>query len=270
MSSAESLIDIHVHLLPGVDDGPRDIDSSVALIEQGLEDGVGCWVTTPHVLGPFDDRVDRLHQSVFQELVAEVARRRLPAELHLASEIMFGAAADDIKNHRTATFGGNGRYFLLEYPMMQFPTAAEEALFAAQLAGLRPIVAHPERNADLARRPDLRARLAHRGILFQINARSLSREARPEDRSAAEHMIRNGLAHFVASDGHDPVQRPAFLRFAYERVAELTSEATARRLFVENPRAAIQGRAIQAIREEDTLPMRWWHRLVRRKTESSR
>lgn len=254
------MVDIHAHLLPGVDDGPRDIDSALALIEQGLEDGIGTWVATPHVLGAFDRRIDEYHQSVFAMLCEETARRGLPAELYLASEMMFGVEIEDMKERKTATFGGNGRYFLLEYPMMQFPVGADEWLFKAQLAGFRPIIAHPERNADLGASTALLGRLAHRGILFQVNSRSLSRDARPQERAAAEAMVRDGLVNFVASDAHDPANRPALLRGAYDRVAELADEATARRLLIENPRAAIEGGKIRSSSREGKVLRRWWHK----------
>jgi protein-tyrosine phosphatase len=174
---------------------------------------------------------------------------------------MYRIDAQTIKQRKSGTFAGNGTFFLMEFPMMQFPSDAEDALFEYQLAGLRPIIAHPERNADLAREPKLVDALAKRGILFQVNARSLSGSARSEDRFAAETMLRMGAIHFVASDAHHPDVRPARLREAFDRVCELAGEDRARALFITNPRAAIAGDRVFEIGVDPSKNIPWWQRI---------
>jgi len=264
MGAKPSLIDIHAHLLPGVDDGATDLDMSLALVDQGLEDGIGTWVLTPHVLEDFDEETDRLLCAVYDEFRDEVARRNLPVTLYLASEIMFQTGVKRVKARRSATFNDNKRYFLIEFPMGMFPGHAEEVLFDFQMAGMTPILAHPERNAGLAQEVGKIERMVNRGILMQINARSLVPKSPPATRRLAEALIMSGGASFVASDAHHPETRPAHLREAYERVAELAGEPTARRLCIENPQAAIEGERIRVVAPDPSERRRWWGRFVDR------
>ena len=256
------IIDIHNHLLPGVDDGSEDMDMSIELIEQGLENGVSEWVLTPHILDEFTREIDELHCGIFDHLKAEVERRSLPVRLYLASEIMFQMDVEQVKQRRSSTFDGNGRYFLMEFPMTTFPREAEDVLYQYQLAGMKPIIAHPERNQELGRRTSRIADMAARGILFQVNARSLALEQANIIRRTAEELILSGSAHFVASDAHHPERRPAGLREAYDRIAELAGEDTAIRLLSENPRKAVEGRGIEFVIPEPQNPPPFWRRIL--------
>ena len=263
MSDGVPLICIHNHLLPGVDDGSEDLDMTLELIDQGLADGIGTWVLTPHVLQTFTEQIDDAHSAAFEDLLAHVERRGLPVRLYLASEIMYDPqVAQQIVQRRSATFNGNGRYFLLEFPMTLFPPRGEDTLFECQLAGLTPIVAHPERNTMLAADLGKVARMVDRGILMQVNARSLAPETPAPVRHVADQMVRTGLAQFVATDAHNPLWRPAELRDAYERVGEIAGEAAARRLCVENPRAAIDGERIRPVVPDLPDTRSWWRRLL--------
>lgn len=264
MSSETPLIDIHNHLLPGVDDGAANIDESLRLIEQGLEDGVGAWVLTPHILTAFTEDIDARHIAAFEGLMEAVQQRGLDVELFLGSEIMFQEDVDSIRKRVSATFNNNGRYFLIEFPIAFFPSHAEDILFKFQIAKMTPIIAHVERYAALTQQPQIIAGMVDRGILFQVNARSIMPQSPPHLRRIAEDLITSGLVQFVASDAHDPITRPVKLRDAYERTAELTDEETANRLFITNPRAAINGERIEAVAPDIPERSNWLTRLLER------
>ncbi len=264
MPNAAPFVDIHCHLLPGVDDGAANVDESLRLIEQGIEDGVGAWVLTPHVMTAFTEEIDERHRAAFAELMEAVEQRGFGIELYLASEIMFQEDVDTIRLRRTATFNENGRYFLMEFPIAFFPSHAEEILFKFQIAKMTPIIAHVERYASLTQQPQTIARMVERGILFQVNARSLMKRAPTPLRRIAEDLVMSGAVHFVASDAHNPENRPVELREAYEHTIDLTDEETANRLFIVNPRAAITGDRIEIVQFE--LPERssWLSRFLDR------
>ena len=262
MGSDHPIVDIHNHLLPGVDDGSQDVDMSLELIDQGLENGIGAWVLTPHVLDEFTEHIDKLHRTAFEGLKSEVERRSLPVELYLASEIMFQMDVKSVAARQSATFNGNGVYFLMEFPMSLFPVEAEDVLFKFQLAGLKPIIAHPERNQDLVRNVTRLKDMAARGVLFQINARSLVQTDSSPMRKVAEELILDGSAHFIASDAHDPIHRPATVRECWDRVAELAGEETAVRLFCENPRKAVEGVRIESVVPDVATDDPWWRRVL--------
>lgn len=259
-----SFIDIHCHLLPGVDDGSTDLGMSLELIDQGLEDGIGTWVLTPHVLEVFDEETDTRYYAAYEQFSEEVARRNLPVRFVMASEIMFQADVPGVKARRTSTFANNKKYFLMEFPLSFFPAKAEEILFEFQMAGMIPIVAHPERNAGLAQRPKLIENMVRRGILMQINAHSLHPRTAPPTRYLAETLIAGGLAHFVASDAHHPLFRPARLQEAYLHISEIADEETAKRLCIDNPRAAIEGARISSAIPDPPPPRPWWVHLLER------
>lgn len=254
MPNSTPFVDIHSHILPGVDDGAATIDESLRLIEQGIEEGVGAWVLTPHVITPFTKEIDKHHLAVFDELLKAVEQREFGIELYLGSEIMFQEDVDAIRSRRTATFNENGRYFLMEFPIAFFPSHAEEILFKFQIAKMTPIIAHVERYAGLTQQPQKIERMVERGILFQVNARSLMKRSPTPLRRIAEDLIMSGAIHFVASDAHNVENRPVELREAYEHTIDLTDEETANRLFIENPRAAINGDRIEMIQPD--LPER--------------
>jgi protein-tyrosine phosphatase len=264
MGSDTPFIDVHCHLLPGLDDGATDLDMSLELIDQGLEDGIGTWVLTPHVLDAFDEETDRRHYAAFEQFREEVSKRALPMKLVMASEIMLQANVPGIRARRTSTFDDNKKYFLIEFPLSFFPANAEQLLFEFQMARMTPIIAHPERNGDLAQHPKTIANMAGRGILMQINARSLHPKAPPPTRRLAETLITSGLAHFVATDAHHPRARPALLREAYERICEIAGEEVGNRLCTENPRAAIEGKRIHALTLDSPERETWWMRLLER------
>ena len=264
MSLDTPFVDIHCHLLPGVDDGATDLDMSLELIEQGLVDGIGTWLVTPHVLEEFDEETDQRLCAAYDRLREAVVRRALPAELAMGSEIMFQTNVAAVKARRAATFDGNGKYLLMEFPMGFVPGHADEVLFDFQRAGITPVIAHPERNAALAEHPRTIAQMVDRGLLMQVNARSLDENAPPPVRRLAEYLVRHGLAHFVASDAHHPQARPARLRTSWERICEIADEPTANLLCIENPRAAIAGERVRAPSYRPHVKMPWWLRLLER------
>ncbi|MDP6124358.1 MAG: hypothetical protein QGH20_01215 [Candidatus Latescibacteria bacterium] len=258
------MIDIHCHLLPGVDDGAQDMEMTLALIDQGLEQDVDEYVLTPHVLDDFSKEIDDRHLAVFDEMMEEITKRELPVTFHIASEIMFQFEVATIQTMTTSTFGNNGVYFLIEFPFAFFPEKAEEVLFNFQMAGMRPIVAHPERNGGLATEISKIYSMASRGILFQINARSLVGAGGPQAKRVAKQMIADGVANFVSSDAHDTVNRPQCLKETYKQICEFTDEETARRLTIDNPRKAIAGERIVAVQKEYDPLESLWQRLRRK------
>lgn len=259
------MIDIHTHLLPGVDDGARDMEQSLEMIRAGIEDGIEAALVTPHVLDPLDEAADREYLRKFEELRDRVEREQLSLRLFLGSEIMFRFGLEEIGTLKVTTFNGNGRYFLVEVPAMMFPDAFESTMFRLRVEGLVPILAHPDRYPQLIRTPERIHRLVAQEILLQLDAGTLVGPRRSPSFRVARDLIERGMAHFVASDAHDPVRRPFALSRARAVVEGLAGSEMAHRLFVENPRRAIEGEAIESVQYEEeeraTLLGRIWRAL---------
>ena len=244
------MIDIHCHILPGVDDGPKDWDEALSLVRAAADDGVTGMVSTSHVVDRLDASTERLYRDLFDELVARVRDAGIPMRLWLAGEIHCQTAFDPASP--LATFGANGKYALVELPMGQIPPDVNDLFFRLEIEGVTPILAHPERNGPLAQSPQKVQDLVRRGVLMQVNAGSLMGRFGRGARQAAETLMDHNLVHFMASDAHNTGSRPPTLSDARDEVVRRWGEERARRLFIDHPLAAAEGRDIEP---EEPLPL---------------
>jgi protein-tyrosine phosphatase len=254
------MIDIHTHLLPQIDDGPSDWEDSLALIRQGMEDGIRGAVCTSHVLNRLDDDLEGKLQYKFAQLQDMVQRNKLNFQLWLGSEVH--CQANFNAGFKTATINGNGKYIMIELPLASVPENVGDMFFQMQLKGVAPILVHPERNSVLASRIEKIFSFVQRGVLVQVNAGSLTGDFGKKVRQTAVKMLDHGLVHFVASDCHSTGSRPMKLSKAYSIVSERCGRESAQRIFSLHPRQAIEGDAIQV---QEPLPLekikrRWFSR----------
>lgn len=258
------MVDIHCHALPGVDDGADSVEVSLAMLRAGLDEGIATVVLTPH-LEPGDgpDKEAR-HQEVFAVLQGAVEQAGLEVEIHLGSEIGFRFGLGEVAGWPSGTLAGGGRFALVDLPFGLIPPGLEQGFFELRTAGFKPILAHPERQRQLASSPDNFERLREQELLFQIDAGSLTGNFGSRARHAAELLVRRGWVEFVASDAHDLKHRTLTLKGARARVEELGGPGEARRLFEENPSRAVRGEPAVGPVREAARPGRpsLWRRLL--------
>ncbi len=240
------MVDVHCHILPGLDDGPESIEESLAMAESAISDGITHVVATPHCNNdyPFDyAQVQRLRE----RLQAEIG-----SQLILATGCDFHLNAENIEALRAdaSRFCINQHdYLLVEFNEISIPPSMDSTLHALQLKGLRPIITHPERNAILRRQPERLAKWARLGCFVQVTAGSLTGTFGPRAQEDSLCWIAKGLVHFVASDAHNTKRRPLRLQPAYDAVCKQFGDAKARALFLENPLAALEGRDLPYVPE---------------------
>jgi protein-tyrosine phosphatase len=253
-----AFVDIHCHLLPGIDDGAKDWCESLAMARLAVEDGVSTIIATPHQLGSFGhnrgDVIRKLATELQKKLDDErVALRVLPgADVRIDAEMTARLASGDV-----LTLGDHRRHVLLELPHELYlplqPILSE--LAQRKMAG---ILSHPERNEGILRQRDVLAPLVEAGCLLQITAGSVCGTFGPECRELAEWLLAEQMVHFVATDAHGPRLRRPLMRRAFERVVELADEATALELCSRNPARVAAGETVPAGRREAPRQKRGW------------
>ena len=236
------MIDIHHHCLPGVDDGPRDGAEAVALCRMSAEEGIEAIVATPHVLR---GRWKNTSRAQLESILADLQSRVGDApRLLLGSEYFFAHDIAEVMRGGAIIPLAGSRYILVEFVSHAVPPLVLQPLHAVMLDGWTPVIAHPERNAVLQSKPELVAQLVRAGVKMQVTTGSVTGDFGEEARSAAIRLLRLGCVHFMATDAHNRPKRPPRFRQARAKVADLCGEGVARALFVDNPRAVIEGKGL--------------------------
>lgn len=209
------MIDLHCHILPGLDDGPRSFDESVAMARLAEADGVQAIIATPHCnldgSCPPPDLIRDLTDQLNDRLAAEGLQLRVApgAEVRATGNLVEAYEAGAIM-----TMADRGKYMLVELPASGHPLFAGELFFRLQLAGVTPIIAHAERFDYFRQSPEALENLARRGYPLQINVGSILGEDGARIRKQALKLINEGLAGIIASDGHNTSDRKPLLSVA--------------------------------------------------------
>ena len=245
------MVDLHCHILPGLDDGPKTIEGSLAMAEDAVSDGITHVVATPHANSTYAFEFSRVRAA--QKELSE----RLAGRLTLATGCDFHLSPENLKAIRSdpAPFCINqNNYLLVEFNEFSIPPSMDQALHELQLAGIHPIITHPERNGLLRAQPERLRKWVELGCYVQVTAGSLSGVFGPGPEQDAWTWIRKGLVHFVSTDAHNTARRPLKLKFAYAAIREQFGEDKARALLLENPLAAFEGRPLPHVPELLPVP----------------
>ena len=249
-----SFVDIHCHLLPGIDDGAADVATSLAMARLAEQDGTHTIICTPHQLGSYGgNRGDAIRRAVAQ------LQRRLAHGGH-SLQVLPGADVriedgmlEQLDDGNVLTLADRGKHVLLELPHeLYFPL--EPLLDQLRAQNLVGILSHPERNQGLLRDRSAIGPLVDAGCLMQVTAGSLTGSMGSEPQRMAEWMLAEGFVHFLATDAHGARSRRPRMRRAFERAAELAGLATAEELCISNPAAVAAGLEITVGRRRREKP----------------
>lgn len=233
--------DIHAHPLPGIDDGALTLADSVAMLCLAARYGTTIMVATPHRWYQGHENTPEMLLHLTYEVEQALAKTPCGSYIRIIAgqEVpLLPETGDELKHRRLLTFGDKGKYLLVEPPFDHLPDWTVSALQSIRDAGVTPIFAHPERNAEIQRDPTVMREIAESGALIQLTAMSV--EGRNGDRAhrAARWILDNNLATVIASDTHSPTAwRPPTMRGAYHVIRSEYNERLARRLCIGNPRA---------------------------------
>jgi protein-tyrosine phosphatase len=257
------MIDLHNHILPGLDDGPRTLEETIEMCRISYRDGIRTIVATPHTLNSVYEtsrstilaKVRELNGAIKEKLL-ETRRPGSPgpeplpesaspmnlkiipgADVHLSEELLSQRNQDKI-----TTIADGGKFLLIEFPFGGVPHRAEAILFDLLVRGITPIISHPERNLEIARSPQRYRDMVQMGCLGQITAGSLMGGFGRDAGQAAENLLRKNLVHFIASDAHSANGRPPVLSDAVREAAKIVGKEQARKMVTEYPQAILEGR----------------------------
>lgn len=232
------MIDLHCHLLPGIDDGPKTLALSLAMARHALSRGINTCVVTPHIHpGWYDndcDTIQAAHQS-FRQALAEAG---IALQVGMAAEVRIDASLPSlIKAEKIPFIGswGGHRALLLEFPPDHLPAGSEALARWLLDRGILPVIAHPERNRAFVRQPGKLAPFLELGCLLQITAGSLTGLFGPDVRQCAVSLVRQGLVTFMASDAHNLEKRVPDLLPALDCLRTLIGKDQADALVNGNP-----------------------------------
>ncbi len=244
------MVDIHCHMIPGIDDGSPSLEVSLDMARMAVNDGIGTVICTPHQLGNFQHNSGDSIRQQTQQFQIELQKARIPlrvlpgGDVRIEEPMIRGlgdGAVMSLADHR--------RHVLLELPHeLYFPL--EPILQNLEAKGMVGILSHPERNRGILQQPELIPTLVDQGCLMQVTAGSLLGSMGKECQELSRSMLLDGLVHFIASDAHGNKLRRPLLRRAFDEVARLTDEATAQDLFVRYPACVAIGKDIPAGRRK--------------------
>lgn len=245
------MIDIHSHILPGLDDGAKTEEASLAMALDAVAQGITTIIATPHHKnGKYENTGEdiKFHVAILNKLFQEV---KIPITLLPGQETrLYGEMLKDIKNKEILTLN-DSRYLFVEFPYGQVPRYAEQALFELLIAGYVPIIVHPERNEELIEHPHKLYEFVNQGALTQVTAGSLTGEFGRKIQRFSYRLIESNLTHFIASDAHNTTSRAFLLNDALSEV-KWKFGSDYYYMFLENSQLLVDNMHINLI--EPTMP----------------
>lgn len=232
----EKFIDIHCHILPGVDDGARGLDDALAMLRMAQEDGTGALVLTPHYRGRYKQNTPQQLTEAFERL-----RQAAPGsmELYLGNEVAYEKDVEDKLTEGRALSLNGGRYVLLEFDGRTTYFQATHGVMELVGAGHVPVIAHVERYPVFQQDRSLVDTVMDMGALIQVNADSIMGVNGFRVKRFCHWLLKERRAHFVASDSHDTCDRPPKLRDCFEHIRKKYGEDYAAALFWKNARVVL-------------------------------
>ncbi|MGV3083901.1 tyrosine-protein phosphatase [Enterococcus dispar] len=220
------MIDLHCHILPGIDDGAEDLAASIAMAEKAISQGITHILCTPHHNnGKYSNPKSTVVPRVLA-LQAELDKRNLPLTVLEGQEVRItGELIEDIKNNEILFTDLDDTYILIEFPTMDVPAYTEDIFFQLRGMGKIPIIVHPERNAKFREDSNRLMEYLDMGCLAQLTAPSYVGTFGKSIQKTAKEMVKHNLVQMVASDAHGVNKRNFYLKEAYEAIAKDFGEA---------------------------------------------
>lgn len=239
-------VDIHTHILPGCDDGAQDKETALDMLRIAAENRTGHMIATPHFIPGKSQIGSQRIMETCRELQSLSDENGLNLKLFPGCEAFLSPELPDLYDVGLINTLGNSAYMLVELPMMSIPPYTDTVLYQLQLKGLKPVLAHPERNREIIKNPGILRDMIHWGIFAQINTGSLLGIHGRDVKRFAWRLLGWGMVHFIASDAHSTGIRRPNLSEAAALVEKKYGRETMQLLFHENGLALLENRPVLA------------------------
>jgi Capsular polysaccharide biosynthesis protein len=216
------MIDFHSHIIYGVDDGAKDIDMSLSMIENAIEQGTEYICATPHfILGNYEVK--------FEDYLSTLEELRAESKINIiyGLEVYMDLKLPQLFKEKKIWGINNGPYMLIEFPMRDIPKYSNDILYELSILGVKPIIAHPERNLKLMNNIDILEAWIEEGYLLQVNAGSLIGEYGKDSKDISEMLAKRNMIHILGSDGHNDSSRKTNIRSGRSRLEEINPSLSA-------------------------------------------
>ena len=232
------MIDLHCHLLPGIDDGPKNLEDSLEMVRYAVNAGITKFVTTPHITpGRYDNSIETI-KPVFDHLKKAVEKKHLAIEMAFAAEIRFDSVIIDMVNNNSLPFLGEfegEKLILLEFPHSHIPAGCEDLIKWLGNRGIRVLIAHPERNRSVLSNIENIKPLVQLGCLLQITGGSLTGVFNETAKDCAIELLKRDWVTIIASDAHNIYARCPELEPARQVAASIVGDEVANKMVRDIP-----------------------------------
>jgi len=236
------MIDLHCHLLPGVDDGASNIEASLGLLNTAINDGIKHMVFTPHMHPTRYNNTQSSLAKSFKLFENELAKHQLDITISLGAEVRLCAEILELHSNNQLSYIGHWqdkKVILLEFPHDNIPPGSVNLIHWLLNKNIIPLIAHPERNKAIMNDINKLTPFIELGCLFQLTAMSVTGDFGKNAYNISQTFLRNNWAHVIASDAHNSMHRPPILSKAYQFIVENYNEQLAQELFSINPQHII-------------------------------
>lgn len=239
------MIDLHCHLLPGVDDGSKSMDISLKLANDAVRDGIDYALLTPHHMNGVYLNHKKMVIQRTQEFQAEIDKCKIPLKVFPGQEVRINGDLLSALDQDDILFADeSGRYLMLEFPDDDVPSYTSNMIYELMQRGIIPVIVHPERNTKIMKQPDILYDLLSRGCLSQITAGSYVGTFGHKVQKFSKQLIQTGQAYVFASDAHDLPNRKYEMTNAFAKLnREFGNDYVCR--FSENAKVIINGDSLR-------------------------
>jgi len=253
------MIDIHCHILPGLDDGPENLQETLDMCRMAVDQGITTVFATPHM---FNGLFSTSRESILNAYVKTreaLESEGIPLNLYVGADLhLIPDMVEMIQTNQALTLN-NSRYFLMELPSMVLPPKLNEVVQRMIGSSLVPVITHPERNQVILKREEILLDLLDQGALCQVTAMSLTGEFGKDCERFACRMIEADAVHFIASDAHSTGWRRPDLSPAVRAAGQIIGETGAMRLVKDYPEAVLRCQSIDPVPAKRLpKPKRFW------------